>query len=134
MEQSLTLPPITLTEVQTRFTAWRKTKQHRSHIPEELWTAAMMLNQEHSLCKISKALNLSYTDLKERVTKFRSAPEIRKASPSINFIPIDITPTHAAECIVEMEHRNGNKMRMHFKGKVDLDLQSFAESFWHGRV
>lgn len=134
MEQSLALAPITLTEVQSRFAAWRKTKQHRSRIPEELWTAALMLSQEHSLCKISTALSLSYTDLKERATKFRIAPEIRRASPSPNFIPIDITPPYAAECIVEMEHRNGNKMRMHFKGKVDLDLQSIAESFWHGRV
>jgi len=134
MEQSLALAPITLTEVQSRFAAWRKTKQHRSRIPEELWTAAIMLNQELSLCKISKALGLSYTDLKERATKFRNTSDIRRASPSFDFIPIDITPPHAAECIVEMEHRNGNKMRMHFKGKADLDLQSFAELFWHSRV
>lgn len=32
MEQSLALAPITLTEVQSRFAAWRKTKQHRSRI------------------------------------------------------------------------------------------------------
>ncbi|KJR99957.1 MAG: hypothetical protein VR65_14760 [Desulfobulbaceae bacterium BRH_c16a] len=134
MEQSLALAQITLTEVQSRFAAWRKTKQHRSRIPEELWTAAVMLNQEHSLCKISKALSLSYTDLKERAAKFQNTLDVRSASLSMNFIPIDIAPSHAAECIVEMEHRNGNKMRMHFKGQVDLDLQSFAESFWHGRI
>jgi hypothetical protein len=27
----------------------------------------------------------------------------------------------ASECIIEMEHRNGNKMRMHFKGGASDD-------------
>jgi hypothetical protein len=93
-----------------------------------------MLCQEQSLCKISQALGLSYTDLKERVQKSLQTPDVCTAGPSQDFIPIDITPTHSAECIVEMEHHNGNKMRMHFKGKADLDLQSFAESFWQGKV
>ncbi len=134
MEQPPAFPPATLPEVQARFADWRKTKHHRSRIPEELWTAAVMLSQEHSLCKISQALGLSYTDLKERVQRSLQTPDVYRASPSQDFIPIDITPAHLAECIVEMEHHNGNKMRMHFKGKADLDLQSFAEAFWHGKI
>jgi hypothetical protein len=123
----------TLTEVQTRFAAWRKTRQHRSRIPEELWAAAVKLSNKHSIHRISKALKLSYTDLKERIEKSHPVPETIKPTPSLDFIPIDIAPTQPAECIVEMEHRNGNKMRMHFKGNVDLDLRSFAEAFWSGK-
>ena len=134
MEQTLAFPPPTLTEVQSRFADWRKTKQHRSRIPEDLWASAVMLSPEHSLCKISQALGLSYTDLKERVKKSLETSNTCRTSPALDFIPIDLSaPTNSAECIVEMEHHNGNKMRMHFKGKADLDLQSFAESFWHGR-
>ncbi len=134
MDQSPAFLPATLPEVQSRFADWRKSKHHRSRIPEDLWAAAVMLSQDHSLCKISQTLGLSYTDLKERVQKSLQTPHICGASLSQGFIPIDITPTHSAECIVEMEHHNGNKMRMHFKGKADLDLQSFAEAFWHGKV
>ena len=134
MDQSPAFPLATLPEVQSRFADWRKSKHHRSRIPEDLWTAAVNLCQEHSLCKISQALGLSYTDLKERVQKSLQAPHVSRVSPLQDFIPIDITPAHLAECIVEMEHHNGNKMRMHFKGKADLDLQSFAESFWHGKA
>ena len=135
MEQSPAFPPATLTEVQSRFADWRKAKQHRSRIPEDLWAAAVMLCQEHSLCKISQALGLSYTDLKGRVKRSLQVPHVGSPVPSsLDFLPIDIAPTQSAECIVEMEHHNGNKMRMHFKGKADLDLQSFAESFWHGKV
>jgi hypothetical protein len=76
-------------------------------------------------------LNLSYTDLKKHVQSNQTCPA---TSTSPDFIPIDIPPTPNAECIVEMEHRNGNKMRMHFKGKSDLDLQAFAESFWSSKT
>ncbi len=131
MEHSPALFPPTLAEVQARFADWRKNKKHRRRIPEDLWTAAVRLSQEHSLHKISTALSLSYTDLKKRVKSDKTATG---TSPTSTFIPIDIPPTHNAECIVEMEHRNGNKMRMHFKGKADLDLQVFAESFWSRRA
>jgi len=134
MEQLPGFPPATLAEVQSRFADWRKTKHHRSRIPEDLWAAAVMLCQEHSLSKISQELGLSYTDLKERVQRFVQTPHLNRISPSQDFIPIDITSAHTAECVVEMDHHNGNRMRMHFKGKVDLDLQSFAEAFWHGKV
>ena len=118
---------LTLTEVQSRFAAWRKTRQHRSRIPEELWAAAVRLSNKHSIHKISRALRLSSADLKERIKKSYT---VQNNTPSLEFIPIDIAPTQLAECIVEMEHRNGNKMRMHFKGNADLDLQSFAKAFW----
>jgi hypothetical protein len=117
----------TLAEVQGRFAEWRKNKKLRRRIPEDLWKAAVRLSTEHSIHKISTALSLGYADLKKRVKLDERPPA---TSLSSDFIPIDIPPTHNAECIVEMEHRNGNKMRMHFKGKVDLDLQVFAESFW----
>lgn len=126
-----TLPPTTLKEVQSLFIQWRETRPHKCRIPEELWTAAVRLSNEYSIHKISRTLRLSHSELKARVERFHSN---RLAAPSLDFIPLDISPPHPAECIVEMEHRNGNKMRMHFKGKADLDLQSFAESFWSGKV
>jgi hypothetical protein len=121
----------TLKEVQSLFTQWRETRAHKCRIPEELWTAALMLSNEYSIHRISRALGLSHNELKRRVTKFQSN---QAPAPSLDFIPLDISLPHSAECIVEMEHRNGNKVRMHFKGKADLDLQSFSESFWGGKV
>ena len=127
MEHSPALFIPTLAEVQGRFAEWRKNKKLRRRIPEDLWAAAVRLSTEHSLHKISSALSLSYADLKKRI----QADHTPAATiPASDFIPIDIPPTHNEECIVEMEHRNGNKMRMHFKGKADFDLQVFAESFW----
>jgi hypothetical protein len=133
MKQSPARITPALAEVQSRFHAWRQKRKHRSPIPEELWTAAVLLTQEHSLNKISKTLHLSYTTLKERVELSKRTSAV-SSNPSLDFIPIDIHSIHSAECIVEMEHRNGNKMRMHFKGEAELDLQFFAESFWRASV
>jgi len=126
---TLFTPP--LAEVQARFVEWRKNKKHQRRIPEELWTAAVQLSFEHSIHKISTSLSLGYADLKKRV-EITKTPSTTNPMPS--FIPIEIPPNHHAECIIEMEHSNGNKMRMHFKGKTDLDIQNFAESFWSRRA
>ncbi|MBF0433480.1 MAG: hypothetical protein HQK83_19540 [Fibrobacteria bacterium] len=122
----------TLSEVHSRFTAWRKTKAHRSRIPEELWAAAVLLIPDNSLHKVARTLSLGHKDLKKRVESHNTAKD-SSLSPSSNFIPIDIPQQHSAECTIEMAHFNGNRMRMHFTGKAELDLQSFAESFWAGR-
>lgn len=123
----------TLVEVQAMFAIWRKTRGHRTRIPEELWSAALKLSGRHSTYKISRALRLNYKDLKKRIGKSVSNTNGRQVTDPIDFIPIDIAPNSPSECIVEMEHRNGNRMRMHFKGKADLDLRSFAEVFWSDR-
>ncbi len=127
------LPTPTLSEVQSRFAAWRKNKKHGRRIPVELWSAAVMLSHKHSIHKISRGLSLSHAELKKRVASAQTQ-RTYSSDPSRDFIALDMPQINSAECIIEMEHRSGNKMRMHFKGGVDLDLQSFAESFWRKRA
>lgn len=56
-----------LAEVRSRFAKWRAAKPHRnSRIPDELWTAALSLRAEMSLCAIGKALRLNPSFLAER--------------------------------------------------------------------
>lgn len=120
----------TLTTVKKRFATWRKKKHHREPIPQELWNSAVLLTDEHSICKVSKVLSLCYTTLKKRV----EAAHIVQATSSPetpDFISVGLEPAGPAECCIEMEHYNGNRLRMHFKGKAELDLQSIAESFWN---
>jgi hypothetical protein len=52
------------------------------------------------------------------------------ASPA-DFIEVNLDPpTAVSEFIVEMQDIAGAKMRMHFRGKTDLDLLQLAKSFW----
>lgn len=133
MNQPPVFPIPTLSEVQTRFLAWRRNKKDGRCIPDELWAAAVMLNPKYSIHKISRALSLSHAELKRRVAAEKTLQNDNNKTLQ-HFMTIDVPPTtHPAECIVEMEHFKGHKMRMHFKGKADFDLQSFAESFWSRR-
>lgn len=43
-----------------------------------------------------------------------------------DFFAINMVQTHTAECIIEMEHRYGHRMRMHFLGRANLDLQALV--------
>jgi hypothetical protein len=128
MKRTPARPAPALSEVQSKFVAWRKNKQSR-YIPAELWEAAVMLSPEYSIHKISTGLGLSHAELKRRIAA-SAARGISNSNQSHGFVAIDIPPMHSAECVIEMEHRSGNKMKMYFKGTVDLDMQSFAESFW----
>ena len=123
---------ITLAEVQSRFAAWReKRKNSRSAIPEELWSSAVVLCMENSVHKISRGLRLNHTELKKRVAS-RGSTLTCSAMPAVrDFIAITLPRMDdGAAVLIEMERRNGNRMRMHFKGQADLDLQAFAKSFW----
>ena len=53
----------TLEEIKQQFEHWRETRPKRSPIPNHLWTSAVQLAQEHSICKIAKALRLNYKHL-----------------------------------------------------------------------
>lgn len=120
----------TLEEIREHFETWRKTREKRTTIPDALWEAAISLSSRHSLCQISKALRLNYSDLKHRV---QSSQSFLQSSPVIDPAFIDLglkSPILPAECTIEMEDQNGAKMRMYFKGEAGLDLLELGKVFW----
>jgi hypothetical protein len=42
-------------------------------------------------------------------------------------------PSSMPECIVEMEDDSGAKMKIHLRGRMDLDLYELGRSFWSTR-
>ena len=124
-------PP--LEEVQKQFESWRKTRRHRSPIPEDLWQAAISLCEDQSVYEISKALHLSYTKLKERVSASK-APDVPESSSHPDFIELDFgKPVSPLEYAIEMEGKNGAKMRIQIKGGIGFDLMGLVDSFWTRR-
>ena len=92
-----------------------------------------MLCTENSVHKISRGLRLNHTELKKRVVSCGSPLTCSGMPAAQDFIAIDIPRMDdGAAVLVEMEHRNGNRMRMHFRGQTNLDLQAFAKTFWEG--
>jgi hypothetical protein len=73
----------TLQQVSNLFESWRKTRQKRQPIPEQLWQAAISLSENHSIHQICKTLHLDHSKLKKRIR------DTQESLPVIN----DITPT-----------------------------------------
>ena len=119
----------TLEEVQDRFKIWRKTRKKRTSIPRDLWKAAIEQTQYYSINIVSKALGLSYTDLKRRVKASRTEV-CSSPSPLATFVELDLKETMPGRCIIEMETPRGDRLKMDFMGKVGIDLLKLAKAFW----
>ena len=121
----------TFEAVQKQFESWRKTRHHRSRIPEELWQAAISLcTNDKSIYEISKALRLSQTNLKERVSASK-AFALPESLSHPGFVELDLN--HSAslgEYVIEMEEKNGAKMRVHLKGEDSFDWHKLIKAFW----
>lgn len=129
-QQNMPAVQLTLEEVRAQLENWRKTKTSiREPIPQKLWQQAVELCQKHSVSVISNALRLSYTDLRKRVYgPSVSKRPTNKKDPA--FVEIKYQqPFLTSEATVEIEDKNGLKMRICFKGKPDVDLLSLAKVF-----
>ena len=124
-------PDLTLEELSERIERWRQTRRRRRPMPEHLWQAAANLSNRLSIQQVSKALRLNYGALKKRVHPDEKDPCVDKQTPA-TFIELGLSqqPPPISECIVEMQDGCGAKMRMHFRGKTDLDLLELGKVFW----
>ena len=122
------VPATSLATVKLQFNTWRKTRKLKSRIPDELWTAAVSLSSRYSIHHISKTLHVNHTALRDRVSACNTN---KNQQPHSCFVELPAPqPLLTPECLVEMENRSGDKMRMHFSGGVDLDLWALSQSFW----
>lgn len=116
-------------DVHQRFEQWRESRKHRTPIPESLWEGAVSLCADHSIYRISKSLRLDYNALKRRLCY--SHPEsLPEPVMSSAFVELDLKASlPEAECLVEMEDKDGAKMKMHIKGRLCLDPLEFMKAF-----
>jgi len=115
-----------------QFAQWRRTHAYGSRIPQALWDSAVELAVEHGVSRTATTLKLGYYDLKKRLAEKTAAvavPQNRVALPSF----VELTPAalgHACECTIELEKRDGSRMRIELKGASVPDLAAVSRSFW----
>ena len=119
-----------LEQVRQRLERWRKTRKRCSSIPAALWAAAVELARQYGVNKTARALRLDYYSLKRRLES-GTHPGLHEPKGGAPFIEL-VTPlgNSSPECIVELEHRRGAKMKIHLKGRVELDLVALSGLFW----
>jgi hypothetical protein len=112
--------------VHRRLERWRQTRRQRCPIPETLWIASADLAREFGLSRTAKALRLDYYALKKRLDAL--VPPAPAESRFVELVPP--SSVAAAECMVEMEHPGGAKMRIHLKGAGVPDWAALSQAFW----
>ena len=119
-----------LEQVRQRLERWRKTRKRCSSIPDALWAAAVELAREYGVNKTARALRLDYYTLKRRLES-GTHPGLYEPKGGAPFIEL-VTPlgNSSPECIVELEHPRGAKMKIHLKGRVEPDLVGLSGLFW----
>jgi hypothetical protein len=68
-----------LDELQRRVGQWRRTRQRRTRVPEELWVDAIWLAKRLGVYRTAHAAGLPYESLKRRLGERRSAHAKSKA-------------------------------------------------------
>jgi hypothetical protein len=112
-----------------RFEDWRKSGRPRTRIPKRLWESAVQAAGQYGLNRTAKTLHLDYYNLKKRLD---ASGAVRGTTPA--FIELgQATTGETPECVIELENRNGSKMRIHIKGVETPDLNALSSTFWRGR-
>src|SRR4030042_1025648 len=122
-----------LERARRRLESWRKTRRSRSRIPEHFWVSFVKLVREYGLHKTARTLGLDYACLKKRFESSESATGSGLGGPEPTPAFIELIPSSPApcsECIVELEHPRGAKMRIHLKTGTPPDLAALSTSFW----
>jgi hypothetical protein len=113
----------TLERIRKRLDAWRKSKKPRTRIPETLWAAAVEEAARCGVNRVAKALGLDYYSLKKRLD----------ASGDPTPVFMELLPAAAGSVSgfsIELESRDGTKMRIQIKGTETPDVVALSRELW----
>jgi hypothetical protein len=116
---------LTIDDVRSHFEEWRKNRQARSPIPDELWSAAAELARKDGVSRIAAELHLDGGKLK-RLMGAKTTPE----KPAPAFVELVTPRAHSiAECTIELEGPRGT-VRIQLRGASASDLAGLSRALW----
>jgi hypothetical protein len=122
---------VTLGGVAVRFRQWRKRRQGKAAIPDELWAAAAAVARRDGVNRTATALHLDGAKLKRRM---RSSDSVSSQAMRPAFVELMAPGTlHSGlglpEYTIELEGRQG-KLRIHCKGTTATDMAALSRALW----
>jgi hypothetical protein len=118
--------PVKIEELRVRLQEWRQSRRPGTAIPAEVWSSATELAREHGTAKVARLLSLDFCDLRKRLESNDEAPA--QGAGFVEVIPWLWSP--GWECMVELEHPKGARMRIQLKGVTATDLEALTRLFW----
>lgn len=121
--------PAEIETTKLKFDKWRQMRRGQERIPETLWLEAVEMARRYGTWPAAKALRLDYNKLKQCAV---GGKERGALNPSATFVEVIPTAAGVSSCIVEMENGRGARMRIEWKGAVDLT--ALSRTFWEERA
>jgi hypothetical protein len=114
-------------EVRTRFEQWRQTRQGKTRIPDELWSAAVEVARRDGVGRTAAALRLDGNRLKQRLLASNPANGQTMPPAFVEWIAPGVS--RRPEYTIELEGRNG-KLRIHCQGATAAELAELSRALW----
>ena len=116
---------LTIDEVRARFEEWRRNRQGKSAIPDELWSAAVQLARKDGVNRTAAELHLDGGKLKRLMVE-----KTTTGKPTPAFVEL-LTPRAISipECTIELEGQHGT-VRIQLKGASASDLAALSRALW----
>lgn len=110
---------------------WRRGGARGRRIPEGLWKTAVGLAREHGVSKTALRLGLDYYGLKKRVTGATKKPTGGNGLGA-GFVQMPAwCPVPVPECILELEHPRGVRLRIQLQGPARVELlEPLVRALW----
>ena len=119
-------------EVRSRFARWRQTRQGKTPIPDELWSAAAAVARRDGVNPTAVALHLDGGKLKRRMAASRR-PSRTVSPPASAFVellvPGQARASQLPQYTLELDGRNG-KLRIHCQAATAAELATLSRALW----
>ncbi len=127
--------PADVEEARAELELWRKDQRKGARLPADLWEKAVRLARAHGVNPIARTLRLNYDALKSRLAGGERTRRKSSASASTpTFVEVGVeTPLESAGCVIELEDRRGQTLRIRLARTNDLDLVNLAKALWQRR-
>lgn len=121
-------PFVSLEELKTRFEEWRRNREGKAAIPEELWAAAVEVARREGVNRTSTELRVEWNHLKRRMAATAGASS--KPAPP-RFVELVAPPREQGrpECVIELEGRRA-KLRIQLKDASASYLAALSRQLW----
>jgi hypothetical protein len=118
-----------LTILKRRFSLWRLHRAKGTHIPQDLWQAAMNAARKYGVWRVSEKLRIHRESLKRRLDR---EPQAATGGGPIQFveIPREVLPPSPG-CVVELQDREGLRLRIELRD--GQSAENVARSLWKER-
>jgi hypothetical protein len=118
-----------------QFEDFRSKHASRARLPEELWRAAAAVAEKRGLNVVARSLRLDVNSLKKWMGLRVSPPlakrkAVKRAAKAPAFVEFFAPSSSAANnCVLEVESRQGAKLRLEWKGASSSELTQLIRAF-----